>query len=81
MCVEKLEERYFFVNVDQQQIYSISIAVARETALQTFQYMIINMYLPCNVALKLWKKEETDECLTCGLVDTSEHYLYECALV
>ena len=57
------------------------MAVARETALQSFQYKIINRYLPCNVALKLWQKEETDQFVTCGLVDTIEHYCYECALV
>ena len=44
-------------------------------------YIYVYSYLPCNVALKLWQKEETDQCVTCSLVDTSEHYLYECDLV
>ena len=80
-CVEKWEEKYFYVNVDCQQIYSISFAVAKEAALQSFPYKIINRYLPCNVVLKLREKEETDQCVTCGQVDTIEHYLYECDLV
>ena len=52
-CVEKWEEKYFYVNFYWQQIYPISFVVARETALQGFRYRIINKYLPCNVALTL----------------------------
>ena len=49
-CVEKWDlGKYFYVNFDWQQIYSISFAVARETALQSVKYMIINKYFPCNI--------------------------------
>ena len=72
---------YYYVNFDWNHIYSIPFVCARETALQSFQYKIINRFLPCKEALKLWKKEETDHCTTCSMVDTIEHYLYECNVV
>ena len=78
--VENCKEKYFYVKFDLQHIYSIFL-VARETELHGCQYKIINRYLHYNVALKLWQKEETDQCVTCGLVDTIEHCLYEYDMV
>ena len=51
---------------------------ARETALQSFQYKVINRYLPCKYNLKIWNKKDNDLCDTCLEVDTIEHYLCEC---
>ena len=69
---------YEHISCDWKQIYQSPFIVARETALQSFQYKIINRYLPCNTALKKWKKTESELCNQCGERDTIEHYLYEC---
>ena len=46
----KWEEHYFFYDFDWKAIFQLPFNVARETKLQSFQYQIINMFVPCGVA-------------------------------
>ena len=63
-------------------IYTCAFRIARETALQSFQYRIINRYIPCRYNLYKWKKSDDDLCNYCNgkNVDAIEHYLVECPI-
>ena len=77
-CTKKWQEIYPHTNFDWKLVYSLPYAVARETFLQSFQYQVINLYLPCNSLLYKWSKVHTDKCSYCHEPDTIEHFLYEC---
>ena len=77
-CTKKWEELYPALNFEWEHIYMIPTQVARETALQSFQYKLINRFLPCKAALKKWKKEDSDLCVECNVVDSLEHHFVQC---
>ena len=77
-CRAKWQNHYPEVIFDWDSIYLLPYEVARETALHSFQYRLLNRYLPCKVALKKWKIEENDLCNECNEIDTLEHFLVQC---
>ena len=80
-CVKKWQEFFPHINFDWKYVYSLPYIVARETFLQSFQYQVINRYLPCNALLFKWSKSPSDKCTQCNECDTIEHFLYECTSV
>ena len=79
-CISKWETLYEDLTFDWSGIYCCSFENTRETTLQSFQYKVINRYIPCNINLHRWKKSESDLCCYCGSLETIEHFLYECNL-
>lgn len=77
-CENKWQESFPHINIDWKQVYSLPYIVARETFLQSFQYQVINRYLPCNVLLYKWTKVQSDKCSQCNERDTIVHFLYDC---
>ena len=75
---EKWEEIYYYIDFDWKHIYSMPYLVARETHLQSLQYQILNRFIPCKYALKLWNKEESELCQLCNTSDTIEHFFMSC---
>ena len=73
-CTSKWESLYDNLKFDWSGIYCCSFENTRETSLQSFQYKVINRYIPCNVNLYRWKKSESDLCGYCGSLDTIEHF-------
>ena len=57
---------------------SLPYKVARENFLHSFQYQVVNRYLPCKALLYKWSKAQSDKCNFCNDKDTIEHFLYEC---
>ena len=74
-CVNKWREIFPNLNFDWEQIYKLPYTVARETFLQSFQYQIINRYLPCNSILHKWCKEPSDKYNFCDDIDNIKHYI------
>ena len=74
----KWEELYYYAELDWKHIFRLPYTTARETTLQSFQYQIINRYIPCRNNLHLWRKEPDNLCVECKEIDTIEHYLYKC---
>jgi hypothetical protein len=77
-CTEKWEKIYHFIDFDWLHIHSLPYLVARETYLQSLQYQILNRYIPCKYMLKIWKKEESDQCPICNETDDIEHFFFKC---
>ena len=75
---EKWEDIYYFIDFDWKYIYSLPYHVARETHLQSLQYQILNRFIPCKYALKLWNKEDSELCDVCNTSDTIEHFFVKC---
>ena len=69
---EKWEDIYYFIDFDWKYIYSLPYHVARETHLQSMQYQILNHFIPCKYALKVWNKD-SELCNVCNTSDTIEH--------
>ena len=74
----KWEELYYYAELNWKHIFRLPYLIARETNLQSFQYQIINRYIPCRNNLYLWKKEPDNQCSECTQIDTIEHYIYQC---
>ena len=74
----KWEELYYYASFNWKDIFKAPYSVARETSLQSFQYQLLNRYIPCRDILFLWGKEPDNKCLECNNVDTIEHYIYNC---
>lgn len=79
-CTKKWQEIYNEVEFDWNIIFSCAFKVARETALQSFQYKVINRFLPCKSNLFKWKKAESNICDICDgtHIDNIEHFLIQC---
>jgi len=77
-CISRREILYNDMKFDWSGIYSCAFQNTRETILQSFQYKVLNRFVPCNANLFKWKKADTKLCTYCGSVDTIEHFLYEC---
>ena len=58
--------------------YVIPYVVCKETALQSFQYKILNRFYPCQYTLSLWYKDQQSNCIDCNDIDHLEHHFYEC---
>jgi len=78
-CINTWIECYpFLETLDWRSIYKLPYLIVREPYLQTFQYKIINRTFNCNHMLYNWKIIETPTCNNCKMIDTLEHYFYEC---
>ena len=60
-------------------LFKIPYRVALETDVQSFQFKIINRYIPCKVNLYLWDKELSDKCRLRNEIDIIEHFLAQCS--
>ena len=78
-CTVKWEQIYENYIFDWESIYHCAFICARETALQSFQYKVINRFLPCNALLYKWNKSDTDLCNDCQTTDSIEHFLVQCS--
>ena len=75
----KWQQNYIDVHFEWELIYKCAFYVARETALQSFQYKVLNRYLPCQHMLFKWNKADNSICKFCDeYCDTIEHFLVEC---
>ena len=77
----KWESEYYYATFDWKQINMIPYKCARETSLQSLQYQIIHRFYPCRYYLNIWKKEAENNCLTCGEIDSLQHYFVDCTSV
>ena len=53
-------------------------AICRSTFIQSLQYKILHRYVNCNLNLYNWKIINSPLCDRCGMIDTIEHFYYEC---
>ena len=79
-AVEKWKELYEVDDLSWQSIYLIPFKCCADTKLQSFQYKILNRFIPCRYILHLWRLESSDTCIHCNEneSDTIEHCLYQC---
>ena len=76
-CILRWEALYN-VKFEWEYIYCCAFQTTTEKTLQSFQYRVLNRYIPCNVNLCKWKKAESETCNYCNQLDTIEHFLYDC---
>ena len=74
---EKLGQMLDIEESDWENIFLISKTV-RNTKLRAFQYKVLFNLIPCNLYLKRIKRNDTDKCDQCGMLDDQTHYFYEC---
>ncbi len=78
-AVAKWNETY---NIDEQEweiIFGLPFKITIETDLQSFQYKILNRFLPCNYTLSIWYSTISKICPHCCTeVDTLVHYFVYC---
>jgi hypothetical protein len=56
-------------------------AIIRDTKIRTFQYKLLFNLLPCNLYLNRIKRNDTNKCDHCQLLDDTPHYIVECEQV
>ena len=69
-----------FTNDQWKDIFTIP-GIIRNTKIKAFQYKTLYNLLPCNLYLNKIKKNDTDKCDLCNMVDDIPHFLLECAQV
>jgi hypothetical protein len=81
-ALRKWEEQYFYVDFNWSDIHYVPYVCARETAVQSLHFQIINRYYPCGEILGRWYDHESKYCVLCvDVIDSIEHYFYNCASV
>jgi hypothetical protein len=76
-------EKYDDMNLDEdfwQYIYETPYKLTKNSKVLMTQYKIVNRILAVNYNLKIWGKSETDRCSKCNLVESIEHFIYQCPL-
>jgi len=73
-----IEAYPFLETLDWRDIFKLPYLIVREPYLQTLQYKIIHRTFNCNYMLYKWKIVDTPSCDNCQLIDTVEHYFFEC---
>ena len=68
-------------STDAIHVYTRKVVSEKEIKLKEFNFKVLHGILACNVNLKRWKIEETDECDVCRLPQTIEHLLFTCRYV
>ena len=68
----------FFEDINWVYFRTLPYRIVREPYIQTLQYKILNRTLACKHNLYNWKIMPSPNCLSCGTIDTLEHYLFFC---
>ncbi len=78
-AINKWTETYDIDDTDWQEIFMLPYTICNETDLQSFQYKIINRFLPCNYTLSIWYNNILETCQYChNNIDTLVHYFVHC---
>ena len=74
----KLCNKFDDPGINFELTYQSKIKCIHDFKMAEFNYKMLNNILPCNKNLKLWGKQQNDECDICGQVHDIYHLLYEC---
>ena len=77
-AIHKWQELYPGSSFDWKYIFMIPYFSVRDTKTQSLHFQIVHRFFPCNYTLNKWYAESEKNCLSCGEIDTLEHYFYKC---
>ena len=77
-ALAKWENIFDIDHNDWKVIFELPYSCSRDTALQSFQYRIIQRIFPCNKWFHNLTVISSDLCNYCNMSDTIEHHLFYC---
>ena len=66
---------------DMINIFTTKVILEKEFKLKEFNFKLLHGILPCNENLKKWRIKHNNGCDVCGLVQSLEHFLFDCKYV